>query len=91
MSDDKTASTQEGTESNTPVGEPEAPQQTPDQFYNPEVERAKADAEVPANHATKGMTTLGYTEASRIENTAEFQEQERRAADKAAAKAARKG
>jgi len=90
MSDDKTASTKEGTESNTPVGDPDRPQQTPDQFFNPDEERAKADADVPASHATKGMTSLGYTEASRIEGTSAFQEKERRAAERAAAKAARK-
>ena len=92
MTADETASTTEGTESNTPVGEPDAPpQQTPDQFFNPDDERAKADADVPANHATKGMTSLGYTEASRIEGTAALQEQERDEAEKAAAKAAKKG
>ena len=92
MTADDTASTVEGTESNTPVGEPDAPQQqTPDQFFNPDKERADADASVPANHATKGMTRLGYTEASRIEGTAALQEQERDEAEKAAAKAEKKG
>jgi len=59
-------------------------EQTPDQFYDgvdPEADKAP-----PKDHATKGMSTLGYTEASRIEDTAAAQEDERKAAEKAAAK-----
>lgn len=91
MSDTETASTAEGTESNTPVGDPDArPEQTEDQFFDGDRERAKADEHTDPRHATKGMTVLGYTEASRIEGTAALQEQERRAAEKAAERAARK-
>lgn len=92
MSEDTTASTTEGTTSNTVVGaEGSSTEQTPDQFYDPAVEAAKAaEADVDPKHATKGMTKLGYTEASRIEGTAALQEQEQKEAEKAAAKAAKK-
>jgi hypothetical protein len=36
------------------------------------------EAPAPKGHATKGMTRLGYTEASRIENTTAQQEAERK-------------
>lgn len=85
MSED-TASTVEGTTSNTVVGAGSAPvEQTPDQFYDPAAEQAKANEDVDPAHATVGMTTLGYTEASRIENTTAFQEAEREAAEAAQA------
>ena len=92
MSEDTTASTAEGATANTVVGSDDEPvKQTPDQFYDPAAEQAKADKDVDPKHATKGMTKLGYTEASRIENSAEIQEAERKEAEKAAAKAAGKG
>lgn len=60
--------------------------QTPDQFFDPSREQAARDVPPPKNHATKGMTSLGWTEASRLENTAEQQERDRKAAEKLAAK-----
>ena len=73
-------STAEGVQTNHEVGK-----QTDDQFFHGDRERPE-DKPAPASHATKGMTSLGYTEASRIEDTAKFQEAERKAAEKAAAK-----
>lgn len=91
---DKTPDPAEGmaeqpTASNTVVnpqtGEaPEIKEQTPDQFYSGAPDEDEKDP--PKDHATKGMTSLGYLEASRIENTAAVQEEERKAAEKAAAK-----
>ena len=60
--------------------------QTPDQFYGGEGFERPDQAEAPKNHATKGMTYLGWTEASRLENTAEQQERDRKDAEKRAAK-----
>lgn len=79
-------SSAEGAATNEPLGsEQERPKQTPDQFFDGERDRPD-QAEAPKNHATKGMTTLGWTEASRLENTAEDQERDRKAAEKLAAK-----
>lgn len=84
--DKETASTAEGTSSNRQVGdsgneaegsEPEG--QTPDQFFTGD---RRDDGPVPKNHATKGMTSLGTVEASRIENTTEQFEAERKAAER---------
>ncbi len=80
-------STDSGADSNTEVGsEDKLPKQTPDQFFDPAREQEARDAAPPKNHATKGMTSLGYSEASRLENTVEQQEADRKAAEKAAAK-----
>jgi hypothetical protein len=80
-------STASGVETNEVVGSKEdLPKQTPDQFYDPAVEAEKNAVAPPKNHATKGMTSLGWSEASRIENTAAQQEADRKAAEKAAAK-----
>ena len=79
-------STDAGTESSTPVGEPEPEGQTPDQFFDPAKEAEKAAVDPPKNHATKGMTRLGWSEASRLEDTAAQQERDRKEAEKAAAK-----
>jgi hypothetical protein len=81
--------TEQPTSSNTVINPQtgEAPviqPQTPDQFIGGEPE--EDEKPVDPKHATKGMTSLGYTEASRIENTAAIQEEERKAAEKAAAK-----
>lgn len=73
--DKDTESTASGTATNEVV-------QTPDQFFDGEAERPELQAS-PANHATKGMTTLGYTEAHRLEDTAAIQDAEREAAEKA--------
>jgi hypothetical protein len=62
----------------------ELQEQTPDQFYDGT--DPDADKPPPKDHATKGMVSLGYTEASRIEDTAAAQEEERKAAEKAASK-----
>lgn len=70
---DKTSTTS-GTESN---------EQTPDQFFTGE---PAEDEDVPASHATKGMTVLGVTEASRIEDSAITLEKERRALERRIAK-----
>ncbi|HEX5016510.1 MAG TPA: hypothetical protein VFX15_02865 [Actinomycetes bacterium] len=79
-------STAEGAETNEPLGsDQERPKQTPDQFFDPSRDRPDA-AEAPKSHATKGMTSLGYTEASRLENTAEQQERDRKAAERLATK-----
>ncbi len=72
-----TESTKSGTESNKVV-------QDPDEFFDGG-ERPE-DQPVPKGHATKGMTVLGYTEASRIEDTATALEAEQKAAEKASAK-----
>jgi hypothetical protein len=90
-SDDFT-STARGAETNEPVtGDQFRPaEQTPDQFFDPQREQEARDRDVPANHATKGMTSLGYAEASRIENTAELQEKERKAFERRAAREAQK-
>ena len=78
-------STATGADSNEPVNiAQEREPQTPDQFWNPERELADRAKDPPKNHATKGMTSLGFTEASRLENTAEQQERDRKAAEKAA-------
>lgn len=73
-------STEEGVQTNHEVGK-----QTKDQFYDGDAQRPENQPSDP-KHATKGMTTFGYSEASRIENTAELQEQERKAYEKAQAK-----
>lgn len=84
-------STAVGAATNEPVtGEQYRPgKQTPDQFFNGDEMRPE-NFEAPKNHATKGMTSLGYSEASRLEDTAAQQEADRKAAEKAAAKAAAK-
>lgn len=86
MSDKDTkgfVSTDEGTQSSTEVGKDEPEGQTPDQFFTGAPD---PDEKVDPKHATKGMTNLGYTEASRIEGTAAKQLAEQKAAEKAAAK-----
>lgn len=91
MSDDREekvpegmVSTDAGTDTNTVVGDAgDREKQTPDQFFTGERED---DGKVDKAHATRGMTILGYTEASRLENTAEQQERERKAAERRAAK-----
>jgi hypothetical protein len=71
---DETASTEEGTESNEVVNpESEKPTKTehaqsPSEFFNPDDELAARAVDPPKNHATKGMTTLGHTEASRVQD-----------------------
>lgn len=83
MSEDKpkdSTSTAEGTKTNEVLGG-----QTPDQFFDGEALRPE-NFDAPKSHATKGMTSLGYTEASRIDDTAKAQEVERKAAEKAAAR-----
>lgn len=77
---DKTVSTDANTDSNKVVG---AEEQTPDQFYTGE---PPADEKVDPKHATEGMSSLGYTEASRLDNTAAQQEADRKAAERAASK-----
>lgn len=82
---DGMVSTAEGASTNRVVGDDSKPEkQTADQFFTGE--RTEEDEKVPANHATKGMTVLGWTEASRLENTAEEQERERKAAERRAKK-----
>lgn len=77
-------STAEGASTNKPVNvAQEDIRQTPDQFFNPAVEDEKRNVDPPKSHATKGMTVLGFTEASRIENTMEAEERERKRAAKA--------
>lgn len=77
-------STAEGASTNKPINiAQEDVKQTPDQFFNPAVEDEKRNVDPPKNHATKGMTVLGYTEASRIEDTMEAEERERKRAAKA--------
>jgi hypothetical protein len=62
----------------------EREEQTPEQFNTgPE---PTEDQEAPASHATKGMVTLGYTEASRIEDSLARQLAEQKAHEKALAK-----
>lgn len=61
--------------------------QTPDQFYGAE---RPDEAPVPKGHATKGMTILGHTEASRLEDTVAVQEADRKFAEKQAEKQAAK-
>jgi hypothetical protein len=85
---DDTVSSDQGNAQNTVLGAEAAIEpQTPDQFYTGEPEE---DEKVDPKHATEGMTTLGYSEASRIEDTAAAQEAEREAYEKEAAKAAKK-
>ena len=92
MSDEKVpegfTSTGVGADTNEPVTGPQyrPGEQKPDQFFNGEAERPE-NQEAPKSHATKGMTRLGWSEASRIENTAKLQEQERREFEKLQAKA----
>lgn len=86
--DKETASTAEGTSSNRQVGDSgneaegskEAEGQTPDQFFTGD---RRDDGPVPKNHATKGMTSLGTVEASRIENTEAQLEADRKASERA--------
>jgi hypothetical protein len=76
---ESTVDSDTGNEQNTVLTEgapPAIEPQTPDQFYTGEPD---PDAEVDPAHATEGMTTLGYSEASRIENTTAAQEEERAA------------
>lgn len=80
-------STAQGASTNKPVNiAQEDVHQTPDQFFDPARELAEREKDPPKNHATKGMTTLGWTEASRLENTADQQERDRKVAEKLAAK-----
>lgn len=71
-------STSEGVQTNEVVT------QTPDQFYGGEGSERRDQAEAPKGHATKGMTQLGWTEASRLEDTAEQQERDRKDAERRA-------
>jgi len=64
---------------------PDREEQTPEQF-TPLAEPSEVDEDVPASHATKGMTVLGYTEASRIEGSHDILEKERRAFERRAAR-----
>ena len=73
-------STSEGVQTNEVVN------QTPDQFYGGEGQERRDEAEAPKSHATKGMTHLGWTEASRLEDTAEQQERDRKDAEKRSSK-----
>lgn len=60
-------------------------EQTPDQFITLGADDAEDEA-VPANHATKGMVELGYTEASRITDSHIALSKEQRAFERKAAK-----
>lgn len=79
MADKDTVSTKEGTETNEVIG------QKDDQFSGASDERPE-DQPSPASHATKGMTVLGYSEASRIEDSAIASEKERARFEKASSK-----
>lgn len=77
-------STAEGASTNEPINaEQERPKQTPDQFFDPARELEDREKAPPKSHATRGMTSLGWTEASRIEDTAKQQEADRKAAERA--------
>lgn len=83
----QTTSTGEGASNNKVINDtPEKVGQTPDQFYGGEGTERRDQAEAPKGHATKGMTSLGWTEASRLEGTAALQESDRKAAEKLADK-----
>lgn len=85
MSDNDTTSTGEGASNNKVINDtPEKVGQSSDQFYGGDERRDAAEA--PKSHATKGMASLGWSEASRIENTADQQEDDRKAAEKRVAK-----
>jgi hypothetical protein len=90
MAADETVPSDQGNEQNTVLSTEPAPgiePQTADQFYTGEPD---PDEKVDPAHATEGMSTLGYTEASRIENTAELQEAERAAYEASQAKSSKK-
>lgn len=81
-----TASTGEGASNNRAINDtPEKVGQTPDQFYGGDDTRPD-QAPAPKGHATKGMTPLGWSEASRLEDTAAQQERDRKDAEKRTAK-----
>lgn len=56
---ESTVSTEKGTETNEVI-------QKPEDFFDPQRELDERNVDPPKNHATKGMTELGYTEASRV-------------------------